>query len=233
MVFVPGANTSLSTNTDILECVDEDFLGMKEQWMKKVAESKRPKAPSTPAVLNPSVTVTTAAEVLNQRIATAARTDQSVASFGDAVFERDHDGFTVKTTAPNDNDQGPTSLLTPRVQIDLTGMDIDEVPNSRGDDDTISMSTMAKTTESTRQSLKSTKKKLSALEQENELQSRLREASELLAEDLRQQLAAITAQMESMKAATVKPKKQVTLNAPHKDEDSPAGTAMSGAGRNS
>jgi len=234
IVFVPGANTSLSTNTDILECVDEDFLGMKEQWIKKVAESSRQKAALlSPAVLNPGVPITTAADVLNQRIANVARTDQSVASFGDCVFERDHDGLTVKTTLPSEADQGLTSLLTPRVQIDLTGMDIDDTEIERCDDDTISMSTMAKTTESTRQTLKSTKKKLSSLEQENELQSRLREESEQLAESLKQQLASVMAQMEALKASTKKPKKQVTLSTPFKADDPPAGAALRGAGHDS
>ena len=234
VIWNPDQRKSLSSNTEIHDCVDKDYCGMGDKWIPE-NEPMLDDVIIIPAILNPSVPATTANDVINQRLTPGIRTDQSVASFGDRVFARDHDGDTVKTVVPTST-KTPPSLLTPRVQIDLTGMDIDRADHLDRDDDSISMSTMAKTTKSTRQNLKTTKKHNSALMQENELQSRLREESEQLAETLQNRLDQAMAQLAALQSSSNKPRKQVTMQSPAPSASGggkSASPALRGAGHNS
>jgi hypothetical protein len=190
----PNLKTTSSTNHDLSDCLDENFMGMGDVW-RPAAVSVRPIAPTprTPAVLNPTALSTTAEEVL-AATANIGRTDASIKSFGDNIFGRDHDGDTVHTVLLKDN--LPTeSLLNPTVQIDLTGMEFDNNIRNNADDESMSMSTMAHTTEDTRRRLKESDKQRHLLTAENELQATEIEAKDRENEQLLQANSNIMAQL--------------------------------------
>jgi hypothetical protein len=171
----PTLQTTSSSNHDMKDCLDENFMGMGDSW-KPEPETTRPIAPTprTPAFLNPTALATTAKEVA---VANNFRSDASIKSFGDKIYDRAHDGDTVHTAMLEDPNL-PESLLTSKVQIDLTGMEFDNTPRNNADEETISMSTMAHTTEDTRHRLKESDKQRHLLTAKNEQQATEIEARE-------------------------------------------------------
>ena len=151
------------------------------------------------------------------------RSDRSIASFGDRIFDRDHDGQTVNTDTP-DNPTDPPLLSPPTVRMDLTGMDLE--PRTPGEDDSLSMSTMAHTTESTRLTLRSTKKHNERLAEENENQSKIIEASEQAAADLQARLDIAIQQLAALQSAS-KPKKNLSVRSGETTDTAAAGIGRS------
>jgi hypothetical protein len=190
-----------SKNHEIHHFVEEDFFDMGDNW--KPGPTITTRTETLIASLNPAVTAATVQSVLDSRNHhDGARTDQSVASFGNRLG-RDHDGDTVKTTAPNAEPTPSTSLRPSTVQLLnengdlLTGMEITHP--DRDDGDSLSMSTMAKTTESTRRNLKSTAKQVAALTIENEKQDRKRKAAVKKANALEQEAIALKQELDNLR----------------------------------
>jgi hypothetical protein len=223
----PKEKATISSNQDMNECVDENFMGMGDEW-KPEQPSERPiggvgmlVTPATPAVLNPTVYATTAKEVAEQRDK-EMRTDVSIKSFGDKIYDRPHDGDTVHTVAP---DAAPPQLdiNTPTVRIDLTGLEIDDHIRDHADDETISMSTMAHTTEDTRRRLKESDKQKILLTAENEQQALVlaardqeNEALQLANQAMMEQLSILQRRLDAAASTTPASGRRVHITEPDK-----------------
>lgn len=216
----PNSNKTVSSNNDILDCLEEDFMGMGNDWRANstVGTTRRDllDTHSTPvaASLNPSAYATTASEVINKRqLETAKRSDNSIKSFGDKIFDRAHDGDTVYTMIQeNPPESGADTPATTTVQIDLTGMELQH-RNTSTEDDTLSMSTMALTTESTRRRLRDSDKQKSILEQENEQQAIELEEKERDNEALQRANALMMAQLDMLQKSMAMLEKTATTDA--------------------
>jgi hypothetical protein len=197
----PNSNLTISANRDIAACIEENFFMMGDGWKKPDTPSSRKDIQEAlPAALNPTSRATTAAEYLAQR-ANDIQTDASIKSFGDQIFDRDHDGDTVHTVIiPNDNTT-PISLLQPVVQLDLTGMELCTDHETRGDVESLGMSTAARTTETTRRDLKEAKQHNQALIDENELQADEMEALQRANDDLQTKLEFLMQQLAGVSTA--------------------------------
>jgi predicted DNA-binding protein YlxM (UPF0122 family) len=115
--------------------------------------------------LTPSAYATTANDIINQRHQLTNRGDSSVKSFGDKVYDREHDGNTVQTAIPDLPPDGDTTAP----MLDLTGMEFHARLNTLIDED-LSMSTGANTNEGTRQRLRDSVAHTKRLESETRQQ---------------------------------------------------------------
>jgi hypothetical protein len=214
----PNSNKTVSSNNEILDCLEEDFMGMGNDWRENstVGTARRDllTTHTTPvaASLNPSAYATTASEVINKRqLETTKRSDNSIKSFGDKIFDRAHDGDTVYTVIQENSPESITPAAT-TVQIDLTGMELQH-RNTSTEDDTLSMSTMAHTTESTRRRLRDSDKQKSILEQENEQQAIELEEKERDNDALQQANALMMAQLDMLQKRMAMLEKNATPGA--------------------
>ena len=236
----PDKGKTHSTDRALSALVDEDFLGMGKEWQTKNRVSRDTAAATAAAfipasIFNPDQTQVTAKDIIAERQKNNIRSDDSVKTFGDRVFHREHDGDTVATklfpgddaTALEDETalpqgdaaQNPSSR---QLRFDLTGMEIQDREADVRDDETVTMSTADHTTGSTRVKLKQISKQNDRLATENENQAKELETQTQENEDLRAQLAALAEQMAQMRQTTIPPtRKKVTLVTPRDRRTTP------------
>jgi hypothetical protein len=153
-------STTTQMATDTSKILEEDLWGLANTW------KTRPVAASS-AADNPVANMSAVGLAIDRMNLTSAR---DVASFG-SLFARDKDDDTIATTAPvvpplPTNDKRTTIVF-----------DAAALPGNQGvpkdDDDGMSMSTAAKTTESTRLRLRETKDTLADTRAQLEQQTQL------------------------------------------------------------
>jgi hypothetical protein len=219
VVYDPQSGTTLSNDVEFSGTVDENFYGMGDSWKANLPPELKmhhTKDADNHETTTPTGTKgTTAKEVLEQRLL-QARSDLSIKSFGDEIFDREHDGDTVHTVH--------ASATSDRVEVDLTGIELQQATRTTGDDETLSVSTGAQTTEGTRQKYYRANQRNKELEAENVQQAREmenlenerdvlereREAMRMEMEAMRQQLAAL----RTPQSQPIKPRRTVTIHTP-------------------
>ena len=128
-IFDPTSGKTISVNNDLEGLVEENFLGMGTAWRDTpenpalTPTAREGDGHTTNVNLPTTLPGITVNDLITQRRNNPARSDLSIQSFGDRIFERDHDGDTVHTKgAP------PTNTTT--VEVDLTGMELQSPSSS-------------------------------------------------------------------------------------------------------
>jgi len=192
-------------------------------------------------------TQVTAKDIIAERQKGNIRSDNSVKTFGDRVFHRDHDGDTVATQHQTKDDDAAdisqpdpntaTNASSKQLRFDLTGMEVADNSAIIRDDETVTMSTAEHTTGSTRVKLKQVTKQNDRLAAENENQAKELEAQTQANEDLKTQLAELAIQMARLKQASIRPARKTVTMVTTQDKPvnaanpSPANTPARGVGQ--